>query len=526
MKILRAALYGRLSKEDRDKIQEGDDSESIVNQRLLLTSYAVEHGFEIVGWYYDDDYSGLYNDRPDFERLIDDAQQKKFDVVIAKSQSRFTRNMEHMEKYLHTMFPILGIRFIGVVDNADTAVAANKKTRQINGLMNEWYCEDLSDNIKAVFRTKMKAGQYVAAHPPYGYIKNPEDKHSLIVDEYAASIVKRIFRMYISGMGKGAIGACLTKEGIVIPSVYKRDVLKMNYHNANEAICSPLWSYQTIHHIINDEMYTGTLVQAKYITPSFKSKKKILQPESEWIKIPNAHEAIIDRETWEIAKALQKNRTRSFNDCTKNVGLFGGLLKCPDCNKSLVRTYHRRTHEFEGYCCSTYKRFGNTFCSQHGIKHSELEVIVLDCIKKEAAKILTNSEIAELNNYSPEENSREKSSQHETINIISRKIAKIERYEKKSYEDYADGILDKLEYLKLKQQYSQEKEECMKQINELNNSLRSETILNHKYEQWIANFKNYISISELNREMLLEMIDKIEVSKDGDVHIQFKFKAS
>ncbi len=353
--------------------------------------------------------------------------------------------MEHMEKYLHTMFPILGIRFIGIVDNADTAIASNKKTRQINGLMNEWYCEELSDNIKAVFKAKMKDGQYVAAHPPYGYIKNPEDKHKLIVDEYAASIVKRIFQMYLSGMGKGAIGACLTKEGILIPSVYKREVLHMNFHNANEAICSPLWSYQTIHHIINDEMYTGTLVQAKYITPSFKSKKKILQPESEWIKIPNAHEAIIDRETWETAKKLQKERTRSF-DSTKKVGLFGGLLRCPDCNKSLVRTYHRRTHEFEGYCCSTYKRFGNTFCSQHGIKHSELEVIVLDCIKKEAEKILTTSEIAELNNYSPEENSREKSSLQETINIISQKITKIEKYEKKSYEDYADGILDKLGY--------------------------------------------------------------------------------
>ncbi|MBQ6937163.1 MAG: DUF4368 domain-containing protein, partial [Clostridia bacterium] len=136
------------------------------------------------------------------------------------------------------------------------------------------------------------------------------------------------------------------------------------------------------------------------------------------------------------------------------------------------------------------------------------------------------SEVTELNNYSPEENLREKSSLHETINIISQKIAKIEKYEKKSYEDYADGILDKLGYLKLKQQYSQEKEECMKQINELNNSLRNESLLNHKYEQWIANFKNYISINELNREMLLEMIEKIEVSKDGDVHIQFKFKAS
>ena len=147
----RAVLYLRLSKEDLDKLREGDESASIKNQRLLLIEYALTNNFEVVKIYCDDDESGLYDDRPGFEEMLEDAKLGLFDIVIAKTQARFSRNMEHIEKYLHHDFPNLGIRFIGVVDGVDTAVASNKKSRQINGLVNEWYCEDLSDNIRCIF---------------------------------------------------------------------------------------------------------------------------------------------------------------------------------------------------------------------------------------------------------------------------------------------------------------------------------------------------------------------------------------
>ena len=187
----RAALYLRLSKEDRDKLTKGDDSASIKNQRLLLTDFALQQDYQIAEVYSDDDESGLFDTRPDFERMITDAKLGKFDIVIAKSQSRFSRNMEHIEKYLHRDFPNLGIRFIGVVDGADTFNMGNKKSRQINGLVNEWYCEDLSGNIRSAFRAKMKAGQYLGASCPYGYIKDPKNHNHLIVDEYAAEVGKK-----------------------------------------------------------------------------------------------------------------------------------------------------------------------------------------------------------------------------------------------------------------------------------------------------------------------------------------------
>ena len=171
----RAVLYLRLSKEDVDKVNKGDDSSSIKSQRLLLTDYALGHGFKIVNVYSDDDESGLYDDRPDFERMMTDAKLGEFDVIIAKTQSRFSRNMEHIEKYLHHDLPNLGIRFIGVVDGVDTESKENKKSRQINGLVNEWYCEDLSNNIRSAFKAKMKDGQFLGSSCPYGYRKDPKN---------------------------------------------------------------------------------------------------------------------------------------------------------------------------------------------------------------------------------------------------------------------------------------------------------------------------------------------------------------
>lgn len=274
MKGNRAVLYLRLSKEDADKISKGDDSASIKNQRLLLTDYALTHNFKIVKVYSDDDESGLYDDRPDFEKMMIDAKLNEFDIIIAKTQSRFSRNMEHIEKYLHHDLPNLGIRFIGVVDGVDTDNEENKKSRQINGLVNEWYCEDLSKNIRSSFKAKMKNGQFLGSSCPYGYKKDPENHNHLVIDEYAAKIVKRIYKLYLSGYGKAKIGSILSSEGVLIPTLYKREVLGENYHNSRALETTKNWSYQTIHTILNNETYIGNLIQNKVNTLSYKDKRK------------------------------------------------------------------------------------------------------------------------------------------------------------------------------------------------------------------------------------------------------------
>ncbi len=270
----RAVLYLRLSKEDADKVKRGDDSASIKNQRLLLTDYAKMHAFEVVKIYSDDDESGLYDDRPQFEQMMRDAGMGMFDIIIAKTQSRFSRNMEHIEKYLHHDLANLGIRFIGAADGTDTDKEDNKKSRQIHGLVNEWYCEDLSRNIRSSFRAKMKAGQFLGASCPYGYVKDKNDHNHLVIDAYAASVVRRIYRLYLSGYGKARIASVLSSEGILIPTLYKRLVLGENYYNAKASDTTKHWSYQTIHTILNNETYTGCLVQNRVNTISYKDKKK------------------------------------------------------------------------------------------------------------------------------------------------------------------------------------------------------------------------------------------------------------
>ena len=294
----KAALYLRLSKEDIDKINKGDDSESIVNQRLLLTDYAISHEMQIVDIYSDDDYSGLYDDRPEFDRLICDSKLGKFNIVISKSQSRFTRNMEHMEKYLHHDFPLLGIRFIGVVDGVDTQNSENKKSRQINGLVNEWYCEDLSNNIRAVFHQKMKSGQYLGGFAPYGYLKDPNDKYKFIVDEYAADIVKKIFSLYLEGYSTKAICSMLEDQNVLNPSLYKkkRGFLYQNVKSEEFGMRYNLWSETTIKRILTNEVYLGKLIQGTCKKVSYKDKKVVSTPKEQWNITENHHLTIINED--------------------------------------------------------------------------------------------------------------------------------------------------------------------------------------------------------------------------------------
>ena len=189
----------------------------------MLTHYAIEHGWDIYSIYCDEDFSGVDSDRPDFNRMIEAARRKKFQIVLCKSQSRFTRDMELVEKYIHGLFPIWGIRFIAVADNADTEVKGNKKARQINGLVNEWYLEDLSENVRMVFDLKRREGKYIGGFPIYGYRKDPADKNHIIPDPEAAEVVRQIFQWSLEGHGRQNIACLLNQQGVPNPTRYKAE---------------------------------------------------------------------------------------------------------------------------------------------------------------------------------------------------------------------------------------------------------------------------------------------------------------
>lgn len=518
----KAALYLRLSKEDKDKLTKGDDSASIQNQRLLLTDYALQHNYQIVEVYSDDDESGLFDTRPDFERMLIDAKLGKFNIVIAKSQSRFSRNMEHVEKYLHRDFPNLGIRFIGVVDGADTSNMGNKKSRQINGLVNEWYCEDLSQNIRSAFRAKMKDGQYLGASCPYGYVKDPENHNHLIIDEYAAGVVRRIYQLYLKGYGKAKIGRILTEEGILIPSVYKREILGMNYHNPHEMENTKSWSYQTIHTILNNEVYTGTVVQNKFNNLSYKDKKHIKQPEEKWIRVAGMHEPIIDSDIFRKVQERQKTRTKEVKSDSA-ASVFTGVIFCADCKHAMVRMYERRgEHKFTGYCCRTYKTQGKKQCSRHAVNDRQLQEAVLRSIQEEARKILTPEDIHYLSRiqYISDAGKNYKRQLAHLENEIERKAG----YKKKTYQNYLDDVISKEEYMSYAKEYEADIHRLKEKLKHLEEQQNEENRLASEYDDWVEKFRDYINVDKLTREMVLELIERIEVNEDGSISIFYKFR--
>lgn len=293
----RTALYLRLSKEDVGKERE-DISRSIENQRKILEEYAAGHQLVVVGCYIDDDYSGLSWERPSFIRMLEAAAKHEFTVILAKSQSRLSRNMEHTEYLLHHLFPQLGIRFLGVVDGVDSARRESKKARQINALVNEWYSEDLSDSIRAVYRRKMQEGEYLGAYAPYGYRKSSADSHRLEICERQAVWVKRMYDRYQQGASVQEIRLELIKNHVATPTAERRG--EKDYQ----------WSASTIKKILSNEVYTGAVVQGKSKRESFKEKHIVACPRESWIVAEGMHQPIITKKQYEMVKELRKSRNK------------------------------------------------------------------------------------------------------------------------------------------------------------------------------------------------------------------------
>ena len=315
----KAAIYCRLSRED-DNLTTDEWSESIQNQQTLLCEYAKKKGFCIYCMYVDDNYSGLDNARPAFCRLIEDARCGRFDTILCKNQSRFTRDMETAQQYLNELFPLWGIRFIGVCDGTDTNDRKNLRMRQINGLVNEWYSEDLSDNIRQILRDKMKRGQFIGSFACYGYTKGPLNSHQLIPDPPAAAIVREIYQFYLEGLSLAKIAALLTKRQTPPPCFYKiQQGLLFQTPFAKFTKFAPKertyhWAASSVRNILTNPVYTGTLIQGTTLKESAKSNRRIPLPKEEWAIYPHAHPALVSEDAFcevqELLKARRKKKEK------------------------------------------------------------------------------------------------------------------------------------------------------------------------------------------------------------------------
>jgi N-acetylmuramoyl-L-alanine amidase CwlD len=353
--MVNAAIYTRLSHEDEAK--QDQESESIQNQKAMLSDYCRERNWNIYDIYCDEDYSGIDSTRPDFNRMLADCERDCIDVVLCKSQSRFSRDMEVIEKYIHNKFLEWNVRFISIVDRADSHDIANKKARQINGLINEWYLEDTSENIRKTLDNKRKRGEFTGSFAPFGYQVNPKNKNHLLIDSYAANIVRDIFDWYLQGWGYRKIVMQLNQSAIPCPTLYKQNQ-NSRYVNPNSQTASKcLWTQSTIYNIIRNENYTGTLVQGKSHFVSYKNRKKKAVPKADWVRVPDCHEAIIDPPTWTKTQDKLAGKIRACRT-TQKISPLSGLVKCTVCGKPMKRNVYynkARTIQYYNLTCGTYK---------------------------------------------------------------------------------------------------------------------------------------------------------------------------
>ena len=521
---MKVAIYCRLSDEDKNKKNKEVDSESIQNQKSMLISYAMQKQWEIYNIYSDDDFKGSDRNRPDFNRLLKEAEERKFDIILCKTQARFTRELELVEKYIHGLFPIWGIRFVSIVDNADTANKGNKKARQINGLINEWYLEELSDNIKGVFRDKKINGQHVGSFAVYGYTRDPENKGKLIVDLEASRVVKEIFNLYMQGYGKTHIARILNEKGIPNPSEYKRQqgFKYKNSHHKNRTN-GTFWTYSSICTVIKNEMYIGNLVQGKYQTVSYKSDKKISIPKENWIVVKNNHEPIIDINLWNKVQAMSKDRAKPFD--TGKVGLFAKKVKCLECGYNLKSTLKHGGIRYLR-CESRYTH--REVCSGAMISVDRLERFVLAELQILIDKYADKNYIAQRVTFNNKLDEQKEDLQAD-IETYKKKIEICSNGIKSLYVDKTKGLIDDGEFVDLSKNFHKDKKLYLSLISEIEEKLIALDNKRQHTENIYQFIEQFTNIEKLNRNIVLELIDYIEVghryekSKDRPVKIHWNF---
>lgn len=501
---LKVAIYCRLSEEDRNKQTETDDSGSIQNQKAMLVGYALEQGWEIYCIYSDDDYAGADRRRPEFNRLLGDAEAKKFDIVLCKTQSRFTRELELVEKYIHGLFPIWGIRFISIVDNADTANKGNKKSRQINGLVNEWYLEDMSDNIRSVLKNRRENGFHIGAFALYGYKKDPGQKGHLIIDEEAAAVVREVFTLFSQGYGKTAIARMLNDRGIPNPTEYKR--LKGLRYKQPKAKNSTLWKYFAISDMLTNEMYIGNMVQGKYGSISYKTKQNKPRPKDKWYIVEGTHEPIIDRELWGRVQKMIAERAKPFEVGT--IGLFAGKARCANCGYVMRSSKNRGKHYLQ---CSN-RHIAKDACIGSFISVDKLEQMVIDELNRLSKEYLNKDDLEKKIEFSGNLQIQ-KESILKNIASYEKRVRELSKGIRELYMDKVKGLISDADYAEMSKDFTGDRDRLeelisdgRRQIEEIESKIKAGDNRREIIER-------YTNLKHLNREMVEVLIDYISVGK-------------
>ncbi len=500
------ALYERLSQEDK---LDGE-SNSIANQKKILERYCKDHGITAYRHYDEDDgYSGTNFNRPGFQRMLADIKAGRIKRVIVKDMSRFGRDYLQVGMYTDVVFPEFGVHFIAVNDGVDSTRGESEFTA-IRNVFNEMYARDTSKKIRATWQSKGKSGEHLTTIPPYGYMKNPEDKKKWIVDEEAAAVVQKIFSLCASGKGPTQIAKWLKQQQILNPTAYCH---AKGLPTSNKPTADPYkWTNETVSRILERVDYLGHTVNFKTTKQSYKSKKKIWNDPENWVIFENTQPPIIEESVFLIVQNIRKARRRPTK--MGEMGMFSGLLYCAECGGKMYQCRATNFAENQKYfICSTYRK-GKDLCTTHSIKNVVLHEIVLRNLRKQSP-MFQNMKRSSFRTQPRAICGTEMQSlfgKRETLAKADTRIAELDRIISRLYEDNVIGKLSDERFIKMSRDYELEQSNLKSMADVLRKDLKQQEQQKTNVKAFIAAVKKYTDLQELDAAVLRAFIDRIEVS--------------
>ncbi|MEG2147390.1 MAG: recombinase family protein [Bacilli bacterium] len=513
-KIYSVGIYIRLSRED-EKVGE---SESVTNQRSLLTKYVSENGYKLVGTYIDDGFSGTNFNRPDFKRMLGDIEENKINMVITKDLSRLGRDYIGTGEYLERYFPEHNVRYIALTDNIDTCLdSSNIDMAPFKAVFNDMYAKDISKKIRTALRTKQKDGKWVGGCPPFGYKIDPDDKNHLVPNSEESWIIKKIFTLARAGKTPYQIKDILINEKIPTSSILRKNNRSKNSYASKEGI----WNTRTIKSILQNQLYVGDLVQNRRTKINYKLKKIVWNSKEDWIIVKNTHEPLVNKEDFKyISKILPKNSNRPEKKTTR---LLDGLLYCYECKHKLGICAPRKSDSRTYLVCNYYRMHSkHGVCTSHGFNYDYLEAGVLNIIKMLSIQYLKPTELkASIRNIKL---SNPKTNLELELNSLNHDIKEIITKLDQMYLDNLDGKITSEMYNRISLKLNEEiniKNIRLNDVKKLINNLTDNFDINKTIDKLLIEF---LKVETPSREMMLELIEKIEVHKDKQIDIYFNFK--
>ncbi len=502
------ALYCRLSRDD--ELQ--GDSNSIINQKAILQKYADDNGFGDTMFFVDDGYSGTNFDRPDWERLIALAEDGKIGTVIVKDMSRLGRDYLKVGYYTEVFFPGLDIRFIAINNGVDSANQQDSDFTPFLNIINEWYAKDTSKKIRAVFKAKGQSGKPLCTNPPYGYVKDPEDKSRWIIDPEAPEVVREIFSLCVKGHGPTQIAKELTRRRIENPVAHaRRQGLTLPAKTLDDDPC--VWHDSTVARLLTRVEYLGHTANFKTYRKSYKNKKQMHNDRSEWQIFENTHEAIIDQETFDIVQKIRDGRRRLTP--MGEMPILSGMLFCADCGAKLYQVRGRGwEHSKEYFVCATYRKQKGK-CSSHQIRNVVIEQLLLDDIRRVTAYAREHEDefVRLVTQKSKQETERNLRESKKELEAAKARVTKLDGIIQRLYEDNIEGKVSDERFAKLTATYEAEQRQLEYRIAELQSFMANTKNESLGVDTFLSMVRRYTDIKELDAEIIRVFVEKILVYK-------------